>query len=58
MTSRLGLQKIYLYANAQNVFVIVDKDFEGYDPEKNTFGHGNNWYPVPRIISFGVNLTF
>ncbi len=58
MTSRIGVQKIYVYLNAQNVFSIVDKDFEGYDPEKNAFSHGINHYPVPRIISFGLNLNF
>lgn len=58
LTSRTGLEKIYLYLNAQNVFVLVDKDFEGYDPEKDTFTHGINQFPVPRIISFGINLNF
>ncbi len=58
LVSKLGVQKIYIYANAQNVFSIVNKDYEGYDPERNTFDSGNNLYPVPRIISFGVNLNF
>jgi TonB-dependent starch-binding outer membrane protein SusC len=58
LTSRLGVQKVYFYVNAQNVFVIVDKDFEGYDPEKDTFSHGTNQYPVSRIISLGLNLNF
>jgi len=58
LTSRIGMQKIYVYLNAQNVFTIVDKKFEGYDPEKNTFSATINEYPVPRIISLGVNLNF
>ena len=58
LVSKLGVQKIYIYANAQNVFSIVNRDYEGYDPERNTFDSGNNLYPVPRIISFGVNLNF
>lgn len=58
ITSRLGLQKIYLYANGQNVFTVVTKDYEGYDPERNTFDSGDNIYPIPRIISFGLNLNF
>lgn len=58
ISSRLGLQKIYLYANGQNVFSIVSKDYEGYDPERNTFDAGYSVYPIPRIISFGVNLNF
>lgn len=58
VSSRLGLQKIYLYANGQNVFTIVSKDYEGYDPERNTFDAGYRMYPIPRIVSFGVNLNF
>jgi len=58
LTTRIGLQKIYFYVNAQNVFVLVDKDFEGYDPEKSAFSHGTNQYPVPRIISLGLNINF
>ncbi|MCL4481341.1 MAG: TonB-dependent receptor, partial [Bacteroidetes bacterium] len=58
ISSRFGLQKIYVYANAQNVFTVVNKNYEGYDPERNTFDSGNNLYPIPRIISIGVNLNF
>ena len=58
LTTKLALQKIYLYVNAQNVFTLVNKDYEGFDPERNTFDSGNNFYPVPRIISFGINLNF
>jgi len=58
LISRIGLQRAYLYLNAQNVFVIVSDEFEGYDPEKNTFSASVNEYPVPRIVSLGVNLSF
>ncbi len=58
LTESIGLQKVYLFANAQNVFVLVDKDFEGFDPEKDSFSHGNNQYPVSRIISMGLNINF
>ncbi len=58
LTTQIGLQKIYFYLNAQNVFVLVDEKFEGYDPEKSAFSHGTNQYPVPRIISIGLNLNF
>ncbi|WP_200976835.1 TonB-dependent receptor [Echinicola sp. 20G] len=56
---------ITLSANAtvQNVFVITE--YNGVSPEiapgvDNATGGGidNNFYPVPRIISFGVNLGF
>ncbi|MEQ9443888.1 MAG: TonB-dependent receptor [Cyclobacteriaceae bacterium] len=58
LTSRLGLEKLYLYANGQNVFTLVSQDYQGYDPERSTFDSGYDVYPVPRIISFGANLTF
>ena len=59
LTRKLGLQKIYLYANAQNVFTIMwKKGYEGYDPERDTFGSGVGLYPTPRIFTFGINLNF
>jgi TonB-linked SusC/RagA family outer membrane protein len=57
MTTRLGIQKLYVYANAQNVGSLVNKNYEGFDPERNTFDSGDNFYPIPRIISFGFNLN-
>ena len=56
--SRLGLQNVYLYVNAQNVFTIVNKNYDGWDPERNTFTGDSNMYPIPRIASFGINLNF
>lgn len=58
VASRLGLQRLYLYANAQNVFTLVSKDYQGYDPERNSFDAGYRIYPTPRIVSFGINLNF
>jgi hypothetical protein len=58
ITSSLGLQKLYLYANGQNMFTLVTDDYEGYDPERNTFDAGYSLYPVPRIMSVGVNINF
>lgn len=57
--TRIGIEKLYVYANAQNVFTLVSNDeYEGYDPERNTFNNGQNMYPIPRIVSFGVNVSF
>jgi TonB-dependent starch-binding outer membrane protein SusC len=56
VTSHLGLQKLYFYVNAQNVGSLVSKDYEGFDPERNTFDSGSHNYPIPRIISIGVNI--
>ncbi len=56
-TEKLGLQKAYLYFNAQNIWTITSKEYDGYDPERNTFDAGARVYPIPRILSFGVNLN-
>jgi len=56
--SRLGFQSVYVYVNSQNVFTIVSKEYDGWDPERNTFTGDSNMYPVPRITSFGINLNF
>lgn len=58
MMSHLGVQKLYLYANAQNLGAIVNKSYEGFDPERNTFDAGENFYPIPIIISIGANVNF
>jgi hypothetical protein len=58
LSSSIGFQKIYLYANGQNLFSIVNRDYQGYDPERNTFDSGYNMYPIPRIFSIGANLNF
>lgn len=59
LTSRLKLEKLYIYANAQNLFTIMwHKGYEGYDPERNTFSDGGAVYPAPRILTFGINIDF
>jgi hypothetical protein len=57
ITERLGVQKLYIYGNAQNLGSIVDKNYEGFDPERNTFNSGENFYPLPKIVSLGVNIN-
>lgn len=56
--SKIGIQSLYVYINTQNVFTIVKKGYDGWDPERNTFSGSSNMYPVPRITSFGINLNF
>jgi TonB-linked SusC/RagA family outer membrane protein len=59
ITSKLKIQRLYVYANAQNLFTIMlRKGYEGYDPERNTFDTGAYSYPTPRIFTFGINLNF
>ncbi len=53
---------VRLSANVQNAFVITK--YSGLDPEvvttgaTGTAGIDNNFYPRPRIFSFGVNVGF
>jgi len=49
--SKVGLN---INFSVQNVFIITN--YQGLDPEAN-FG-SENAYPVPRIFSMGLNLTF
>ena len=56
--SSVGIKNVYFYLNAQNVFTIVNKNYDGWDPERNTFTSDSNMYPVPRIVSLGINLNF
>lgn len=57
--SSLGIRRLYVYANAQNIFTIMwNKGYEGYDPERNTFDSGGAFYPSPGIITFGLNINF
>ena len=44
-----------VYGSAQNVLTITD--YDGLDPEISG-GIDNNFYPRPRIYTFGVNLNF
>jgi TonB-dependent starch-binding outer membrane protein SusC len=48
-----GSLRIYVAAN--NLFVLTK--YTGQDPE-NFNGIDNNFYPRPRVFSFGVNLNF
>lgn len=64
----LGLDNLYLYVNLQNYFHVVNKGYEGFDPERSTFDiradtvgaftAGFEHYPLPKIISLGLNLSF
>ncbi len=58
LSNKYGLKKAYIYVNAQNMYTLVSNEFDGYDPEKNTFDSSVNQYPVPRIVTLGVNLNF
>lgn len=58
VANKIFLQKCYVYLNATDVFTIVSNKYEGFDPERDTFSDGYNHYPIPRVFSVGLNLSF
>jgi TonB-linked SusC/RagA family outer membrane protein len=58
ITNTLNIQRLYFYLNASELYTWVTKDFEGFDPERDGSSSGSYHYPVPRVYSFGVNVTF
>lgn len=62
---KVQIDNVRVYANIQNLLTITK--YSGYDPEVGvnpqdangyTFGFDQGRYPSPRIVSFGVNLSF
>lgn len=52
-TDKIKIQKLRFYFSGQNLFTITSLPSQ-YDPETLSIGS----YPVQRIYSFGLNLTF
>lgn len=62
---RIGLNRLRVYANANNPFLFTSSDFKGYDPESTSQGEGKFGqnmtffaYPRAKTFSLGVNVTF
>lgn len=53
IASKLYMERLRMYLNAQNLLTIKSGDFTGVDPENPNFG-----YPIPVNITFGINVTF
>ena len=63
VTRFIDASSLRIFAQATNLFVVTNKDFQGYDPEGSTrggFETGVNFfqYPRPTTFMFGVNVTF
>jgi hypothetical protein len=55
LISRIRFVKRFrAYVMGENVFVIKSKEFKGPDPERT----GINDVPVPRVLTFGINVSF
>lgn len=53
MVKKLGLEKLRIYANGNNLFTIDSMGI--FDPEMTA---GIKGYPIQRTLTFGVNVTF
>ena len=49
LSEKLGMNDVSVSLNGQNLWVITD--FPGFDPTSES-------YPLPRTITFGINLSF
>ena len=59
VSSKAGMNRMYVYANAQNVFTLMMfKGYDGFDPERAYNSGGGDTYPAARVVSLGINLTF
>ena len=60
ITEKAGIKKLRVYVQAKNILVITK--YSGYDPEISSglfdTGIDRGAYPIPRIISAGVNVEF
>ena len=53
VTEKLCMDRIRLYASAQNLLTIKSNKFTGADPENPGFN-----YPIPLNLTFGINVSF
>lgn len=51
--NKLYMKNARLYVSSQNLLTFKTKDFTGPDPETPSYN-----YPVPRTITFGINVSF
>ena len=63
IAEKINIDKLRVYFNAQNLYTFTK--YSGLDPEIGTRGYNpldigvdRGYYPIPRIISFGINLAF
>mgnify|MGYP002761537017 FL=1 len=56
--NKIGIQNLHLYVSGQNL-LNFNKFYKGWDPE-NEIGTGDapSYYPINKIISFGLNVKF
>ena len=55
LTKKIGINKLRLYANGQNLLTFDNLPFENIDPEQKTT---TSVLPVLKVINFGANINF
>lgn len=58
LVQKMNMQRFYVYTNATDLFTFVSSKYEGFNPERDTFESGYNHYPLARIFTLGLNVTF
>ena len=53
LVGRLRVQGVRVYVQSQNLFTIKSKEYTAPDPEVT-----NYQYPIPRLFTTGLNVTF
>jgi len=63
LLSKARIDNFKVFVNVQNMWTITN--YTGFDPEvgasqanDNVYGLDNGRYPSPRIVTFGLNITF
>ena len=51
-----GAPNLRVYASGENLLTFTK--YSGMDPEVGNYGVDGGTYPVSRVVSFGLNLTF
>lgn len=58
LTRRAKLSRLRLYFSGQNLFSL-NHFYKGWDPEMGmSTGDGSQFYPLTRVLTFGLNATF
>ena len=64
VTSRLGIEKLRVYATAQNILYITSDDYKGFNPEfvdddnPRAYGAQRGGTPIFKTMSLGLNVNF
>ena len=59
LISKIRLDNVRVYANAQNLLTFSDPFLKQFDPEKSEGDYGGGYnYPLTKSFNFGINVSF